>query len=595
MIKIRMKSNFSIGPKDYVAGQELIVNLDTYELLRDSCIRLDAVDRDLRLMKSVLVCKSNGLGNVINITPVIKKIKLVNPDIAIDMLVLPAYVDIFKAMSQIRTVYTPETLEQADRGQWDLVVQGIPADFALPGVPSDKVITGEKDWFKTRHEVEANIKILTPCIDSMEYIPDTFITIPEAVKAEVNAMLPAGKYIGINAGYTKNQDYWKIKHWGDDKYAELVRILLKNFPKHRIIIMGTAGEDGFIKDLPERVQSFAGKLSILQTAYLLSRMDFIVSNDSGNAHLASAVGTRTFVIFGPTSFIKNHPWKNSTIIRRDLDCSPCQFSKGWPVCKSNHACMEIMASEVSQTIKESKKEKELAIIVNSYNRYDFIVSFLNNLQAWEGAHDIRLIVIDDCSESDRILKAVESFRSPWERSGNELVFIRHDHNYGREKFPQSIQEGIEAATGCKYTLFTSEDVNANRRILAQIRAAYPLLDDMVQCINFFIDTRIYGKEGKGGIYTSHGKHCEGYEYVKWNDGFLTLYRTSFLSDIKIYGMPSDMGSGIWFCVNKFITAAGLKQIRTDRSFAEHVGNIKSTMNDQWRKENPIEAVNVKLW
>jgi hypothetical protein len=54
----------------------------------------------------------------------------------------------------------------------------------------------------------------------------------------------------------------------------------------------------------------------------------------GLAHIASAVGTKTLVIFGPTNPKTTRPW-NSRIIRRDVECSPCMLRD----CPIDHRCM----------------------------------------------------------------------------------------------------------------------------------------------------------------------------------------------------------------------------------------------------------------
>lgn len=596
MIKVKMLSNVDVGDKSFICGKEYLIDSSRFKELDGCCKRLDYVSISPRQIDSVLVAKSNGLGNVINVTPLIRKLKLVNPKLNIDVMVLPPYVDIFKAMKEVRTVYTHEEFLRMSPvlKKWDIVINGLPADFALPGVDSTKVITGEREWLKTIHEVEANIKILEITEEDISYVPDTYITLTDkAIKKADETLEKEGRYIAINAGYTKQHDYWKIKHWGDENFNFLVELLLIEYPGHKMVIIGVEGEDKFLQVRDKRIVSLTGKMSILETGAVLSRCDFLVTNDSGNAHLASAVGCPTFTIFGPTSIIKNHPWNKSTVITKGLDCSPCQFTSGWPKCKTKD-CMKITAEEVMQTIREKKKPKELSIIVNTYKRYEMLVCFFNNLLSWRGLSNIRLVLIDDHSDNEKIKALINSFRAPFEAKGNELVYIGHSYNYGKENFAQSIQEGIDASAGSEHILFTSDDVMSNLGILDEIRKSYHLLNDDVQCINFFVDTRKNYKNG-AGIYGTKGSKDGKFEYVKWNDGFLTLYKTVFLEHVKIYGSPSEMGSGVWFCVNKYIENSGLKQLRTKSSFAEHIGNIKSTMNNEWRKYNHIDAIDLRMW
>jgi heptosyltransferase-2 len=65
-------------------------------------------------------------------------------------------------------------------------------------------------------------------------------------------------------------------------------------------------------------------------------MDLFVSNDMGLSHLASAVGTKTLVIFGPTNDVNTRPLgENAAIIRHPVECSPCMLRE----CPIDHRCM----------------------------------------------------------------------------------------------------------------------------------------------------------------------------------------------------------------------------------------------------------------
>jgi heptosyltransferase-2 len=76
--------------------------------------------------------------------------------------------------------------------------------------------------------------------------------------------------------------------------------------------------------------------------------DLLVSNDTGPAHISSALGTKTLVIFGPTNPVTTQPW-GSEIIRNAVECSPCMLRE----CPIDHRCMRwISAAEVFEKAKE---------------------------------------------------------------------------------------------------------------------------------------------------------------------------------------------------------------------------------------------------
>ena len=100
---------------------------------------------------------------------------------------------------------------------------------------------------------------------------------------------------------------------------------------------------------PGRVQIAAGALSLRGSAALLERSRVLVTNDSAPLHLASAVGTRTVAIFGPTipGFGFGPRGEADRIVELSgLPCRPCS-SHGPEVCPlGHHRCMRDLRIEV---------------------------------------------------------------------------------------------------------------------------------------------------------------------------------------------------------------------------------------------------------
>jgi heptosyltransferase-2 len=90
------------------------------------------------------------------------------------------------------------------------------------------------------------------------------------------------------------------------------------------------------------VADATGVLSILAAGELIRRARVLVSNDSAPVHLASAVGTATVEIYGPTApvfgFAARAPWSRIVEPGR-LECRPCSHH-GPPACPlGHHKCM----------------------------------------------------------------------------------------------------------------------------------------------------------------------------------------------------------------------------------------------------------------
>ena len=100
--------------------------------------------------------------------------------------------------------------------------------------------------------------------------------------------------------------------------------------------------------------SFAGKLSLLQTASLLKQSSLVITNDSGLMHLAQAVKRPVVAIFGPTTReLGFFPLpENSRVVEKELYCRPCT-SKGLNYCPKKHfRCMkDISANEITVAVE----------------------------------------------------------------------------------------------------------------------------------------------------------------------------------------------------------------------------------------------------
>ncbi|HEX5855966.1 MAG TPA: glycosyltransferase family 9 protein, partial [Thermoanaerobaculia bacterium] len=77
---------------------------------------------------------------------------------------------------------------------------------------------------------------------------------------------------------------------------------------------------------------------------VLAEARLFLGNDSGLAHLASAAGTPSVVVFGSTDPDATRPWDGPrpdgkpvrlALVRRRTLCAPCRFD----VCPIDHACM----------------------------------------------------------------------------------------------------------------------------------------------------------------------------------------------------------------------------------------------------------------
>lgn len=114
---------------------------------------------------------------------------------------------------------------------------------------------------------------------------------------------------------------WEMKRWPLSHWKELINLKSET----RFVVLGGPA-DTFCEELvqvaPERVSNLAGKLSLIESCYAVSKANALVSADTGLIHVADILGVKGLSLVGPTAF--GFP-TNSNIetLEVDLPCRPC--------------------------------------------------------------------------------------------------------------------------------------------------------------------------------------------------------------------------------------------------------------------------------
>ena len=156
---------------------------------------------------------------------------------------------------------------------------------------------------------------------------------------------------------------WGTKRWPG--YAELAAAL--DTP---VVVLGGREDASLAGQVaaaaPGRGHSAAGVLGLRASAAVIARAAVLVTNDSAPLHLATAAGTPTVAIFGPTvpalGFGPRGP-RDVVVEHPSLTCRPCS-AHGPQVCPlGHHRCMRELsvASVVAAVAAVSDVEAHRAI------------------------------------------------------------------------------------------------------------------------------------------------------------------------------------------------------------------------------------------
>ena len=119
--------------------------------------------------------------------------------------------------------------------------------------------------------------------------------------------------------------------WGTKRWPYYVELAKRLSDHSRIAIIGSKADEEIAAQItdslpPRCVINAVGTLSLLASAELIGRAQAIVTNDSAPQHLASAMGTPTLTIFGPTvpEFGFGPLAERHVVAGHDgLSCRPC--------------------------------------------------------------------------------------------------------------------------------------------------------------------------------------------------------------------------------------------------------------------------------
>jgi len=342
--------------------------------------------KDLSKTKKILIIMMGGIGNMIFLTPALKAIRKAFPTSEMVFLLGPygaekvieksflfdkkiiAEAEIFKGISgKIKLI------RQLRREHFDMSITSTGSNPLKSGLlcllAGIKHRLGEnikgKGFFynlkipfnKNNHEVKSNIHIVQKL--GIEVTDKSlFIYISQEDKDYADNFfdlnnLEEDLVVGMHPGSGIHQA--DFKRWPKERFARLADLIISN-SRTSVILFGGTEEISLANNIQSLMSShpliLTGKTTLAQTAALIKKCQLFISNDSGLLHVACAVKTPTISIFGPTDYRKTGPYSDSsTLIRKDLSCSPCYVGK--PIHCSHLECLHLItANDVFEIAKQ---------------------------------------------------------------------------------------------------------------------------------------------------------------------------------------------------------------------------------------------------
>lgn len=308
----------------------------------------------LPLGSSVLILRLRSLGDVVMLTPALAALHHARPDLRVTVAVEPAFAAVLEgnpAVSEILLVGSfLQTVGEIRRRRFPVVFNqhGGPTSAyfsALSGAPArvcwedcqfgfvhNVRVPGAEHFFGPRkvHTVEHRMTqfywtgLERGPIPPARVFPQADATASVLQKLEERGLRSEQPYAVMHPGAA-----YFTKRWAADKFAGIARWLREERGIVPVIRLGP-GESRAAAAMkqqfgPHCIIFEPDALDLREVIALISRARLFVGNDSGPAHLATAGGRPSVVIFGSTDSATWRPWQNEhRVVQNDFPCNPCR-------------------------------------------------------------------------------------------------------------------------------------------------------------------------------------------------------------------------------------------------------------------------------
>jgi len=134
------------------------------------------------------------------------------------------------------------------------------------------------------------------------------------------------------------------RRWAQDRFASVAEAMVGRY-NAAVVLVGGRAEVPIAARIAARIGlgllDLTGKTPVEALPYLVSRMDLLITNDSGPMHVAAATKTPLVALFGPEDPGLFGPYTDPGLYRvlhKDLSCRPCRDDERCP----SPSCLDLI-------------------------------------------------------------------------------------------------------------------------------------------------------------------------------------------------------------------------------------------------------------
>jgi lipopolysaccharide heptosyltransferase I len=336
---------------------------------------------------NVLIVRLGALGDIVHAVPAAAAIRAAWPDARIDWLVDAKHRGIVDLVTCIdRTVplqratlagwaEVVRTLRQV-RYDWAIDFQGLLKSAVLARASGAARVVGFSIWhlrekgawpfYTSRgggeldgagtglhpsvggaHVIRQNLRLLRTLGIDDQRIAFPLAEVESGALARVRAIVGDAPFALINPGAA-----WPNKRWLPERFGQLAAFLreVRQLPSFVLWGPGEERTAQAVADTSDGAAQLAPPTSLTDLLALCRAAALMVSGDTGPLHIATAAGTPTVSIFGPTDPDRNGPWAPLDLSVSRYSACRCHYQRR---CHERSWCLgDVPVSDVTAAVQQ---------------------------------------------------------------------------------------------------------------------------------------------------------------------------------------------------------------------------------------------------
>jgi heptosyltransferase-1 len=322
---------------------------------------------------NVLIVRLGALGDVVHTIPAAAALRAAFPSAHIDWLVDArhrAIVDLVTAIDRSITLERPtpsgwsKAIGILRQVHYDVALdlQGLLKSAVLARASGAARVVGFSIWHlreKTArpfysdvhdpdggHVIAKNLRLLRALGVNDEEVRFPIADTPSAALDAVRHRIGPRPFALINAGAA-----WPNKRWPPERFGQLAAFLREECGLQPVILWGP-GEELLAAQVTASASATAieaPRTSVTDLVALARASSLVISGDTGPLHIATAVGTPTVSLFGPTDPQRNGPFDEADVAVSRYDACGCHYDRR---CHQSQWCLDsVQVAEVCAAVQ----------------------------------------------------------------------------------------------------------------------------------------------------------------------------------------------------------------------------------------------------